>query len=115
MRYDEMKRLYPWIDQFFEQAAGQVHAGSTPEMSMGYIRRDLEKRIRPAHLEAVTAKLEKFARLVQENIQAKPPPGTVYLPGVKTIAENMKENGLCICDFCEEYYCRLCGFRRNKQ
>lgn len=67
MRYDEMSRIYPWIEELFALVAGQIHAGATADMTIHYIERQIRQKIREEHQQAVTDKLTRFACVVEEN------------------------------------------------
>lgn len=67
MRYDEMSRMYPWIEELFDLVAGQIHAGATADMVIHHIARKVNQKIREEHRQAVTDKLTQFARIVEEN------------------------------------------------
>lgn len=71
MKYDEMSRIYPWIEELFALVAGQIHAGMPASGIMPFLEIRIQSEIHKQHRQAVTDKLTQFARVVEENSNLK--------------------------------------------
>lgn len=67
MRYDEMHKLYPQIEEYFAQAADQIHARQDSAVVLSFLELRVGTEIHRQHRKAVIDKLTRFAQLVEEN------------------------------------------------
>lgn len=67
MRYDEMQRIYPQIEELFAQVAEQIRAGQTAAGVKQLLGLCVGAEIHKRHQQAVTSKLARFAQLVEQN------------------------------------------------
>ena len=65
MRYDELERIYPQIEELFALVAKRVHTGKNTDDISSYI--SMCEEIRPMHRQAVIDKLAIFANVVEAN------------------------------------------------
>lgn len=71
MRYDEMSRIYPRIEELFALVAGQIDAGMPALGIMSFLEIRIQSEIYKQHRQAVTDKLTQFARVMEENRNLK--------------------------------------------
>lgn len=104
MRYDEMHRLYPVIEEYFEQVADQVRSGVLVRAVLDFLGIRIQSEIKPQHQKAVADKLAYWAGAVRSNND--------YLRDIATLPEPEPE----LCPYCEsnETTGGVCGWCHSK-
>lgn len=76
MRYDEMSRLYPQIEDIFAQAAAQVRGGMDPDAVTAFLAFRIQSEIQPRHQNGAAEKVAAWSYLVRRNMACLEPPVT---------------------------------------
>lgn len=69
MQFTDLKRRNPRLLTLYEESAALLHAGATPEMTLGRMERRITAAIQPMDRDEVRKRLERWVEVVKDNDQ----------------------------------------------
>lgn len=92
MRYSDLCKLYPQMNDLTETAADYIHKGATIEAAVAAVDMPILAFVAPGHQQAVRDKLTQIAQTIREVHQSIPEPIPIRCPSCSSIET---AGGLC--------------------